>query len=427
MVSDVSRCGADEEVCPLFSRTYDEARDRFLAAADGARADVETHVLHGHVGPAGGPLATDVARLGRSDADVIVLCLSGTHGAEGFAGSAAQTAWLGQDRSPTVPDGVAVVLVHAVNPFGFTSLTRTNEGGVDLNRNAMDFDAELPGNEIYSVLHPHVMEAVDEFMRAGEWSERHRRHVARVRDRLMAEVGRWEVADAIERGQFDHPGGLEYGGDRLQWSLETLFDIVRQHAALARHIAYVDWHTLLRVGDGDVVPLCFNRTGDVLYTRCARWWGDRPIDRTAIDRRWALGTAARLPRTSRYGLVMWGVQHAAAPGADVAGAVVEFGADPEPSNTDRADGDPLVLDEIEAHARASWLLAHRTDRGPEVERRRAEARAQFSPPRQSFERAAVTTSLDVMRSVIDGAAQWATDDVPPTPGALVRTDAEVSN
>ncbi len=61
---------------------------------------------------------------------------SGVHGVEGFFGSAVQLAFLEKlppDWRP--PEGAAVVLIHALNPFGFAWQRRFNEENVDLNRN----------------------------------------------------------------------------------------------------------------------------------------------------------------------------------------------------------------------------------------------------------------------------------------------------
>ena len=57
-----------------------------------------------------------------------------------------------------LPDGVALVLVHAVNPWGFAWLRRVNEDNVDLNRNFLDHGAPHPENPdydgLYDVLNP---------------------------------------------------------------------------------------------------------------------------------------------------------------------------------------------------------------------------------------------------------------------------------
>src|SRR4029450_13050611 len=76
-----------------FSRTYAEARERFLAAADGAGLDVHTHAPP-MLGRDGEPLAMDVARFGAPDAPALLMITSGCHGIEGFCGSGVQGALL---------------------------------------------------------------------------------------------------------------------------------------------------------------------------------------------------------------------------------------------------------------------------------------------------------------------------------------------
>jgi len=71
-----------------------------------------------------------------------VIHTSGTHGVEGYAGSAIQLAALelllrqplSSSSSPPRP---TLVLVHAVNPHGMAHDRRVNENNVDLNRNAL--------------------------------------------------------------------------------------------------------------------------------------------------------------------------------------------------------------------------------------------------------------------------------------------------
>ena len=131
-----------------FSGTYVEARAKFLEAAAQCDARVESFVLEGHRGALGEELATDVAWLGPMGARKILLVSSGTHGPEGFCGSGAQIATLHDADllSRLQKAGVALLLVHAVNPHGFSHLHRGNEDNIDLNRNHIDFTAPLPVN-----------------------------------------------------------------------------------------------------------------------------------------------------------------------------------------------------------------------------------------------------------------------------------------
>eukprot|EP01032_Pedospumella_encystans_P016815 gene16815-19167_t len=83
-------------------------------------------------GAQGEELAMDVAVQGPADAAQVLMTTSAVHGIEGFCGSAIQTGLL---HSLSLPPGVAVVHVHAVNPHGFSHARRVNEDNVDLNRN----------------------------------------------------------------------------------------------------------------------------------------------------------------------------------------------------------------------------------------------------------------------------------------------------
>lgn len=67
----------------------------------------------------------------------VMVHISGTHGVEGHAGAAIQIAFLDKllKKEIELPKNVSIVLVHALNPFGFLFNRRWNENGVDLNRN----------------------------------------------------------------------------------------------------------------------------------------------------------------------------------------------------------------------------------------------------------------------------------------------------
>lgn len=63
----------------FFSKSYREARQRFLdcAAAAGAALETKPHPMSG---PDGEALATDLAWLGPSDAERVLVTMSATHG-----------------------------------------------------------------------------------------------------------------------------------------------------------------------------------------------------------------------------------------------------------------------------------------------------------------------------------------------------------
>src|SRR5262249_42120759 len=130
-----------------FAASYADARARFraaAAAAGGALTEYRNDAA-GH-GPGGETLACDAARFGPRAADRVLVVISGVHGKEGYAGSAVQCGWIAAGGPGRLAPGCALVLIHAINPWGFAYGSRTTEGNIDLNRNFVDFSRPPPAN-----------------------------------------------------------------------------------------------------------------------------------------------------------------------------------------------------------------------------------------------------------------------------------------
>jgi hypothetical protein len=218
-----------------FPLTYDECRARFRQASRAASARLETHSIDAR-GPEGQALSLDVARLGDPSAERVLVVLSGTHGVEGFAGSVIQQDLLADAaRGLALPERAAIVLVHAVNPWGMAWWRRQNESNVDLNRNWIDFEGPPPTNPGYPELHPWLCprvldEATElEFRKASE--------------RFIEERGYAWVKQAVTVGQYAQPDGLYYGGSRREASTRILAAIFERHAAPAAEVLTIDLHT----------------------------------------------------------------------------------------------------------------------------------------------------------------------------------------
>ncbi len=196
---------------PHYSATYAEAREKFRASALARDLCCVEHVHPAARGAHGEALAIDVASIGPpADAPGVLLLTSGTHGAEGFCGSGCQVALLHDTdlMAEVLASGMRVVLLHALNPYGFSHLRRTNEDNVDLNRNFRDFAQPLPPNTEYAAVHALVV--------PPEWPP-----TADNEARLFAyaaEHGERALQAAISGGQCEFPDGLFYGGVRAAWS-----------------------------------------------------------------------------------------------------------------------------------------------------------------------------------------------------------------
>ena len=247
-----------------FSSSYAQARERFLAAAGPLAARVQSYPVDA-VGSQGEALATDVALIGDADAPRVLIMTSATHGVEGFCGAGCQLALL--DDAPMLERarraGVALLLVHAVNPYGFSWISRTDEGNVDLNRNAQPFDGgPLPANPGYAELHGLLL--------PPEWppTEQNRQAIAR----HVEEHGLPATTQAVSRGQYTHADGLFYGGERHAASLLNLRRILQEHASRHARIGWIDVHTGLGPrGHGEKIYA--GRRDDKEVARARLWWG----------------------------------------------------------------------------------------------------------------------------------------------------------
>lgn len=252
-----------------FSNTYQEARSAFLNAAREAGSEIESFALPQR-GQLGEELAIDVALLRPpSKATRLFLMTSATHGVEGFCGSACQLSLLHDEglKQYAHDQGIAILLVHALNPYGFSWLSRTNEDNIDLNRNSVDFSQPLPENRDYEEIHPWVI--------PESWPP-----TDEVRQQLAAyirERGDAAYRDAVSRGQHSRPDGVFFGGTRTSFSKATLTRILQNHAAGMTDVAWIDVHTGLGpYGHGEKIYSGPRKQSALERSR--KWWGIDVVD-----------------------------------------------------------------------------------------------------------------------------------------------------
>ena len=291
-----------------FSATYAEARDRFTAAARDRGLAVARHVHPAARGAEGEELSIDVAALGPAGAQGVLLLISGTHGAEGFCGSGCQVDFLRDDAffAEMTGSGVRIVFLHALNPYGFSHIRRTNEDNVDLNRNFRDWTSPPPANAKYAQVH--------DFMVPANWPPSPANEA-----RLAAYVqqrGERALQEAVSGGQCEFPGGLFYGGSRAAWSNGVLRRVLREHASQARSLAWIDFHTGLGPrGHGEKIYSGRDDPADIARARA--WWG---ADVTSFYD----GSSASAPLTG----VNYNAAYEECPQATYTGIAIEYGTQP---------------------------------------------------------------------------------------------------
>lgn len=245
---------------------YATERKSFLDRARAAGADLAAHP-HPLRGPDGEELAADVARFGApaGRADRVVIVSSGVHGVEGHAGHGLQRQLVDSGRLSSLPSGVAVVLVHGVNPHGWAWSRRVDHENVDVNRNFVDYD-DLPDNPLYGEVDDALNPATAELDLAdlsfqGELLE------------FWARVGDHTAMKTLNGGQYSVPHGVQYGGDHMTWSRRTLESIWGEHVVGADLAITLDVHT----GLGPIGRLTVFQTADADEPAAdlgVRWYPD---------------------------------------------------------------------------------------------------------------------------------------------------------
>jgi hypothetical protein len=114
-----------------FAKDYRNARKAFIAACEHAHGDTSTRVHPTALGPDGNHLFIDSVAFGSREAAKALLVITGANGEAGLLGSRVLTALLESEARPL--PGTRLVLVHALNPFGFAWRRETNEDGLGLD------------------------------------------------------------------------------------------------------------------------------------------------------------------------------------------------------------------------------------------------------------------------------------------------------
>ncbi|HJV63968.1 MAG TPA: M14 family metallopeptidase [Albitalea sp.] len=307
-----------------FAQSYAEARDKFLAAVDAAGLDAESHI-HPLRGRDDETLAMDVVLDGDPHARRLLLVSSACHGVEGFCGSGIQIALLRDAawRAAARESGVAVLYLHALNPYGFSWWRRATQENVDLNRNFQDFSRPLPENPAYDEIAGLIVpptwppsQAVDQRLQ-----------------QLIAERGMGALQAAVSGGQFTHAEGLYYGGRNPTWSNQTLRHVLQEHARRCDKLAWIDLHTGLGPsGHGE--RIFAGRDDAAALQRARTWWGDSVT--SIYD-----GSSSSSLITG----MMWQAADEECPQAQYTGIALEFGTKP-------------VLEVINALRAEQWLENH---------------------------------------------------------------------
>jgi hypothetical protein len=252
----------------FFAEDYAGARSQFLSACQAAKCKLKSYKNDHSETSDSVELITDTARFGSDRADSVLVLVSGTHGVEGFCGSACQVAGIKLGLFGDLPPGQAVLMIHAINPYGFARSRRVTEANVDLNRNCV---AEFGTAELEK-FNPDY-EILSDLLNPIEWQVE-TPHVGF--DKIVDYIKKWGLKrfqEAVSVGQYRHARGLFYGGSESSWSRVTLEKIISSELVNASNVVVVDYHTGLgRPGRGELISV-EEQTSEG-YLRAPRLYGE---------------------------------------------------------------------------------------------------------------------------------------------------------
>lgn len=173
-------------------------------------------------------LGTDIAYLGANDAETVLVLISGTHGVEGYCGSAIQRFLLEQLGSMVLPANLGILMVHSLNPWGMHWARRCDEAGIDLNRNFIDFAHPEPLPPEYDAVLSTLLKSKDRYQEMQIQSEK---------------WGQAEFDRIFSGGQYVYPWAPFYGGQGPAHGRKVIEQVIADYRLAERHTLVIDLHT----------------------------------------------------------------------------------------------------------------------------------------------------------------------------------------
>jgi predicted deacylase len=224
------------EVTPFFKADYIASRGLFLQKShrlDIINSDHQCWKLPPEiVATPDLNLAIDVVWLGAADAKKVLVLVSGTHGVEGFCGSAIQSFTLHalQQSWLVLPVDTAILLIHALNPWGMHWARRCDHQGIDINRNFIDFQHR-----------PHLDPRYGDVLAALVDANATNR--ALTMRKLARQFGQRDFEQIFSGGQFEYHWAPFYGGQQPSFSSGVIDELITKWQLNTRHLTVIDLHT----------------------------------------------------------------------------------------------------------------------------------------------------------------------------------------
>ncbi len=233
---------------------YEVCRDQFRLESDRVGGKVANYRRWQQKVPSAtdDDLTIDFAYMPRPDAKKLLVLVSGIHGLEGYAGSSLQAFYLATMFERNRADGMSVLLIHGMNPYGMKYRSRYTEQRVDLNRNwfvADDFVTERP-DQLYDKYHDLFNPKEAARFSPGDF----RSFVAKKLAPNVRSIFSGELTRAAGQGQYRYPKGIVYGGGSYEPQRKIFVENMGEYWQRYDDLLLLDLHTGLGERSMQLLP-----------------------------------------------------------------------------------------------------------------------------------------------------------------------------
>lgn len=175
---------------------------------------------------------TDAIYIGNPQAAQVLVLISGTHGVEGYCGSAIQRFLLDRmaHNKQDLPADLAILMIHALNPWGMYWARRCDQDGIDLNRNFIDFR--------------HIPELAEDYEQIVEcllMQDVAQRHLGLTK--LLQQWGQSHYDSILSGGQYHLAWAPFYGGTKPAQAQQVIDEIEAKWELAQRELIVIDLHS----------------------------------------------------------------------------------------------------------------------------------------------------------------------------------------
>lgn len=367
-----------------FSVRVDEATRKFVDASQRANAEIQLYD-HPLTGPSGERLQTGVAWLGPRNATQVLMLISGTHGIEGYAGSAITVAGLEAGLFSDLPDDTAVLLIHLINPWGCAWFHRHTENNADLYRDVLYYKPELFSDD------PCYDDELDLALVPRSWEGPAKEASDACFQRRLSTAGLDEIIRIMRVGQHRYPDGFCYNGGGVSWSHGIYRDICQRYLGQCQRIFSVDIHTGFGdYGAGICIPCYYDSDSDQRkMARVVEAFGKSHIYVAGFD-----------PTIPRHPRKPWETAEDFFPELEITSIGLEFGTYPYASNETM----------MGVHRYMAYLLVHGDLAKPERQDLFDLYQRQYYPQEAPWKALVCQRGQTVIQQALGGLAAWARED-----------------